>query len=138
MKTVIAAALAALAIPVALKAQSKTGAELLLEAVRTGISCTQEDSLTHRRYRVGRDLEFELSGVGDRDGSVGLAVTRASADADYQLLITVGSPCIGVMEGVGTFAKRRSEGVPGAIARVLVSSVTGRVYLDARSCLAAR
>ena len=59
----------------------------------------------------------------------------------FNLIITFGPACVclipsDIRGGNKTPGKKKS--FPGAIARVMVSSATGRVYLDARSCLAAR
>lgn len=134
MRKVLLAVVLSFFTPLTLDAQSKTAADLLLEEVRKGIACSQVGARMNCKYSVGRDLEFEIDGVGERNSGTDIRVRSASPEADYGLVMTVGSVCVGVAEGYMFVVRRRAAGVPGGLAMVWVSTVTGRVYPTMRSC----
>src|SRR5262245_721636 len=75
-----------------------TGASTL-EAVQAGKKCERYEHTesTGCTYKVGKDLEFEIAGVGKKDASI--YFTRGIKDGDYYMKFGVMHGCIIVSSG---------------------------------------
>lgn len=102
------------------------------EAVRRGADCNlQPDASLACRYRAGRDLEFELRRVGERD--VELRLIRSSEAGDYRADREMMSRCVFVRHG----ARGREQG-GSEFSYAFVSGRNGFVYQSLRDCRLAR
>jgi len=122
-------ALAAAALAAASPAQA---VDTPFAAVRQGARCDLEaDGSLTCRYRVGRDLDFELRRVGEPD--VALRLVRSSDDGDYRADAEMMSRCVFVRHG----ARGRVAG-GSDFAYAFVSGRNGFVYGHLRECRRAR
>jgi len=102
------------------------------EAVQRGADCNlRPDGSLGCRYRVGKDLEFELHRIGER--GVGLRLTRSSEAGDYRADREMMSRCVFVRHG-----ERGREAGGGEFDYAFVSGRNGFVYRSLRECRLAR
>jgi hypothetical protein len=102
------------------------------EALQRGVDCNlRPDGSLACRYRVGRDLEFELRRVGER--GVELRLIRSSEAGDYRADREMMSRCVFVRHG-----DRGREAGGSAFAYAFVSGRNGLVYRSLRECRRAR
>jgi hypothetical protein len=100
--------------------------------VRRGADCDlRPDGSLACRYRVGRDLEFELRRVGER--AVELRLLRSSEAGDYRADREMMSRCVFVRYGERGRAAGGSE-----FDYAFVSGWNGFVYDSLRDCRQAR
>jgi len=106
--------------------------ETPFDAVSRGARCDLEPSgALACRYRVGKDLEFELRDVTKRVAS--LRVLRSSESGDYLADKAMTSNCVLVRHG------RRGMELGGSeFAFAFVSGRNGFVYRSLRDCRLAR
>jgi hypothetical protein len=103
-----------------------------VDAVRRGADCNlRPDGSLACRYRVGRDLEFELRRVGER--AVELRLLRSSEAGDYRADREMMSRCVFVRYGERGRAAGGSE-----FDYAFVSGWNGFVYHSLRDCRLAR
>ena len=82
-------------------------------------------------YRVGRDLEFVIAGVGGSDA--GITVTKTSGySGDYYATFGVMHGCVIVKPGSATIRAEMTSGVHSDMA--FVSPKTGKVYTSWPEC----
>lgn len=102
------------------------------EAVRRGVDCNlRPDGSLACRYRAGRDLEFELRHVGERD--VALRLIRSNEAGDYRADGEMMASCVFVRHGA-----RGREAGGSEFAYAFVSGRNGFVYRSLRDCRLAR
>ena len=102
------------------------------DAVTRGARCDLEtDGSLACRYRAGRDLEFELRRVGERD--VELRLIRSSEAGDYRADSEMTGRCVFVRHG----ARGREQG-GSEFSYAFVSGRNGFVYRSLRDCRLAR
>lgn len=102
------------------------------DAVKRGARCDLEpDGGLACRYRVGRDLEFDLRRVGERD--VELRLIRSSEAGDYRADREMMGRCVFVRHG----ARGRDAG-GSEFTYAFVSGRNGFVYQSLRECRLAR
>jgi hypothetical protein len=98
------------------------------EATRRGAHCDLEaDGSLGCRYRVGRDLEFELRRVGEPD--VVVRLVRSSGDGDYYADGAMIERCVWVHHG-----ERGREAGGSEFYFAFVSARNGFVYRSLREC----
>lgn len=101
-------------------------------ATSRGAQCAlQNDGTLSCRYVVGRDLEFSLHRVAEKE--VGLAIARSDPEGDYIIEPTMHSRCVLVRYGKRGMAASGSEYVFAA-----VSGRNGMVYRSMGECRLAR
>ena len=81
-----------------------------------GVDCT---------YRIGKDLEFEIAGIGDPDA--GIAFTRSNMSGDFYAKFGLQHGCVIVVRGFAGSA-------PHPIDFAFVSPRNGRVYRTWQEC----
>ncbi|MDH4175019.1 MAG: hypothetical protein OEZ09_07910 [Betaproteobacteria bacterium] len=102
------------------------------EAVKRGLDCNlRPDGSLGCRYRVGRDLEFELHRVGEP--GVMLRLLRASDQGDYSADPKLLGRCVFVRHGT-----RGREAGGSEFYFAFVSAMNGFVYRSLRDCRLAR
>jgi hypothetical protein len=100
--------------------------------VKRGVDCNlRPDGSLGCRYRVGRDLEFELQRVGEAD--VRLHLLRASDAGDYSADRKLLGRCVFVRHGA-----RGREAGGSEFYFAFVSGRNGFVYRSLRDCRLAR
>jgi hypothetical protein len=125
-------ALGAAALAAAAAAASAAALEPPYDAVKRRARCDLEpDASLACRYRAGRDLEFELRRVGERD--VELRLIRSSEAGDYRADGEMMSRCVFVRHG----ARGREQG-GSEFSYAFVSGRNGFVYQSLRDCRLAR
>ena len=101
-------------------------------ATSRGAQCDlQPDGTLTCRYNVGRDLEFTLHHVAEKN--VRLEIARSNPEGDYTVEPTLQSRCVLVRFGKGARAIGGSDYVIAA-----VSGRNGLVYRSLRECRLAR
>jgi hypothetical protein len=101
-------------------------------ATSRGAQCAlQKDGTLSCRYVVGRDLEFSLHRVAEKN--VGLTITRSDPEGDYMIEPTMHSRCVLVRYGKRGMVQGTSQYVIAA-----VSGRNGMVYRSMRECRVAR
>jgi len=101
-------------------------------ATSRGAQCAlQKDGTLSCRYVVGRDLEFSLHRIAEKD--VALAIARSDPEGDYIIEPTMNSRCVIVLYGKRGMARGGSQYVIAA-----VSGRNGMVYRSMRECRVAR
>jgi hypothetical protein len=109
-----------------------TAQETPYSATSRGAQCAlRADGILACRYVVGRDLEFTLLRVGEKD--VRLDIVRSDPEGDYFLEPAMHSRCVMVRYGKRSMAVGGSEFVFAA-----VSGRNGMVYRSLRECRLAR
>jgi hypothetical protein len=105
------------------------------DATTRGVSCkaTQQGAM-ECLYKVGRDLEFSISAVGESDA--GISFTRSSYSGDYFASFGVLHGCVIVKYGQSGLKELNEAKSPFAYA--FVSPHNGRVYREWRECQAAK
>jgi len=101
-------------------------------ATSQGAHCAlRADGFLACRYVVGRDLEFTLVRVGEKD--VKLEILRSDAEGDYVIEPAVNGRCVMVRYGRRSAAAGGSELVFAA-----VSGRNGMVYRSLQECRVGR
>jgi len=95
-----------------------------------GTSCnaTQPSGSLHCTYRVGKDLEFSITSIGEPDATI--AVLRANIDGDFFLRVGMIHGCAIVAAGAKAPKSASEPETSGA----LVSPVTGKVLRTWADC----
>ena len=133
MTRFLAAAVLSMLAVVSTGAQPSVGqGRATVDVVIAGMGCKQiaRDQLDCE-YRVGRDLHFTISGVGDEDADV--TFMKSSFDGDYYGSVALAYRCAIVKPGGANRLKLLDAG-----ALAFVSPKNGKVYADWQSCKAAR
>ena len=115
-----------------LVAATAVAQETPFAATSRGAQCgLRADGILACRYVVGRDLEFTLVRVGEKE--VRLEILRSDPEGDYFLEPAMHSRCVMVRYG------KRSMAVGGSdLVFAAVSGRNGMVYRSLRECRLAR
>jgi hypothetical protein len=123
------ATLGALVLLTILSVTQPVAAQTAFEAATRGASCrqnTQGERLCI--YRIGRDLEFSITAVGESDA--GVSFLRSNITGDFFARTGVQHPCVIVAAGERAPAEARTP----AGGYAFVSPFTGLVYRTWQAC----
>jgi hypothetical protein len=105
-------------------------AQSAFDATVRGTSCKAlADGSLFCKYEIGKDLEFSITSVGEKDA--GISFLRSSIKGDYWARFGVMHGCVIVLQGE---AVSQSTALPFAF----VSPKNGRVYKSWEECQRAR
>jgi hypothetical protein len=105
-------------------------AQSAFDATVRGTSCKAlADGSLVCKYEIGKDLEFSITSVGEKDA--GISFLRSSIKGDYWARFGVMHGCVIVLQGE---AVSQSTALPFAF----VSPKNGRVYKSWEECQRAR
>ncbi len=113
-----------LVFPIAAQAQ---GAPSVFDVVVQSASCKQDSN--GRRicsYKVGKDLEFTILGVGDGDAHI--SILRSNWEGDYYARITLNKHCVIVAPGKARAPSARMNDF------AFVSPRTGKAHRTREEC----
>ncbi len=105
------------------------------EVVTDGMACKQSpdpNSGMNCSYRIGRDLEIDMAGIGREDASITVTRTRGY-DGDYYATFGILHGCIVIKPNLRT-ARTEKEFLARADNMAFISPATGHVYKTWREC----
>lgn len=112
---------------------NSASADLTYEIVVTGKSCTETSTQSiDCQYKVGKDLEFLISGIGQPD--TGVTFMKSSFEGDFYASFGIQHNCVIVKRGLKGVTSQELSGPGSAFDFAFVSLRNGRVYRRWEEC----